>query len=475
MRSLLSIIISLIYCLTLNATNVQITNFSRTGDEITFDLDWDNSWSFNSGGYTHSDMVYIFIKQAPNGGPSWIPALIEGGTAINNFNVTVPADQLAVRVGHNYQNINANTTVTLQLTGLLGAYQDIKVMALEMVKIPVGAYGLGDGASDRTLHRGNNPALPYIVTSEDAILRGNTSSHFDGGTTNYSGDIAAEFPKGYASFYCMKYPLTQQQYVDFLNCLPREAQDARTNSDLSGTTVSDNFVMRNFQNSGYGNGIKCDTNIGTGNITFYCDLDDDGIPNEADDGLGKVAGFLTNADIYAYLDWAGLAPMTSLQYEKACRGTLPPVAGEFAWGSTLESAPGTLQNNGTAQEKYSNSGTDGGIIGPVTTVGRVGMNAPINNASRELSNASYYGVVDLSGRANTPVIPIGENYIGEQGDGHLTPGGDADFMDISIPLQSKGYSINPGFGRVSSFNGISLENSPRATFNTVRGIWYIIL
>lgn len=454
---------------------MKVENLTRTGDQITFDLSWDNSWSYNGEGQTHTDMAYIFIKQAPNGGPSWSPAKISSGTATSTFYVTTTADQIAARVSHNYANINANTTVTLNLTGLIGAYQDLKVMAIEMVRIPIAAYSLGDGVSDRSYHKGDDPTASYIVDTELTMTRGSTSDDFDGGSANYSGDVPADFPKGYASFICMKYLLTQQQYVDFLNCLPRNAQDARTASDLSGTTVTNNFVMRNSASPGYGNGISCATDIGTGNITFFCDLDNDGIPNEDNDGQHKIAGYLTNADVYAYLDWAGLAPMTSLQYEKVCRGPLAAVAEEYAWGSTIQNAAGSTIDNGTGQEKYANSGTDGGIIGHVANIGRVGMNAPSTNSSRELANASYYGIVGLSGRANNGVIPIGEDYTGQQGDGILTIGGDANFIDIEIPLQSKNYSLNSGKGKVSSFNGLTLSTTIRGSNNSLRGVWYIVL
>jgi len=256
MKNILLITLGLLISITIKANNLTIENLTRTGDQITFDLSWDNSFNYLSNGQSHGDMVYIFIKQAPNGSTNWSPALISSGSATNTFSVTVPADQLAVRIKHNYANVNANTTVTLNLTGLSGAYQDIKVMALEMIRIPIGAFALGDGTSDRTYHQGDDPNASYIVDSENAMTRGSTANDFDGGSANYSGDVPEDFPKGYSSFLCMKYLLTQQQYVDFLNCLPRNAQDARTASDLSGTSVANNFVMRNSASPGYGNGIS---------------------------------------------------------------------------------------------------------------------------------------------------------------------------------------------------------------------------
>ena len=40
------------------------------------------------------------------------------------------------------------------------------------------------------------------------------------------------------------------------------------------------------------------------------------------------------ADLAAYLDWSALRPMTELEFEKVCRGTMPRVAGEYPWGDT---------------------------------------------------------------------------------------------------------------------------------------------
>jgi len=97
-----------------------------------------------------------------------------------------------------------------------------------MVYIPTESFYLGDGASDRTFHKGDDPAVGLI-----------------------GADIPVSFPKGYSDFYCMKYQLTQGQYVDFLNCLPRAAQDLRTNTDLSGSSITNRYVMTNTSSMTY--------------------------------------------------------------------------------------------------------------------------------------------------------------------------------------------------------------------------------
>ena len=117
---------------------------------------------------------------------------------------------------------------------------------------------------------------------------------------------------GYDAFYCMKYAITQSQYVDFLNCLPRTQQENRVVADITGTSVTNVFVMCDNTVPTGGNVIRCDANIGTGNITLYCDRNNNSIPNESDDRMSRACNCLRVIDWMAYLDWAGLRPMSFL-------------------------------------------------------------------------------------------------------------------------------------------------------------------
>ena len=47
----------------------------------------------------------------------------------------------------------------------------------------------------------------------------------------------------------------------------------------------------------------------------------------------KCLFYMCWADCATYADWAGLRPMTELEFEKACRGPLKPVPDEYAWGT----------------------------------------------------------------------------------------------------------------------------------------------
>ena len=210
-------------------------------------------------------------------------------------------------------------------------------MAVEMVYIPEVAFYAGSGGSeDGHFHVGNDVNTPYLITSEGQITIGTGVGELYYLSGTYSGDqtgpIPAAFPKGYAAFYCMKYEITQEQYKEFLNCLDRTQQNSRTYTDISGTSTSNVFVLTNTSTITYRNNIKCDASFpATGAITFYNDLDNDGIYDEANDGQGVAAYNINPDDLLAYLDWSGLRPMTDLEYEKACRGTATSVADEYAW------------------------------------------------------------------------------------------------------------------------------------------------
>ena len=71
----------------------------------------------------------------------------------------------------------------------------------------------------------------------------------------------------------------------------------------------------------------------------------------------RTCNFLSWQDGYAYAGWAGLRPMTELEFEKACRGPLNPVPHEHAWGSTEMVIASDLQDEGLPTERYGNGGT----------------------------------------------------------------------------------------------------------------------
>jgi len=209
-----------------------------------------------------------------------------------------------------------------------------------------------------------------------------------------------------------------------------------------------------------------------------------------------ACNFLSWMDGAAYSDWAGLRPMTELEFEKACRGTVTPVANEYAWGTaTVASSAYTLENPGATNEgiasNYSTSTgnasydiTDGSIDGPLR-VGIFAANA--NNSGRITAGASYYGIMELSGnlweRAVTVGNATGRAFTGLHGNGALSTNGHAN--ETAWPGLTSGevtgatgsgfrggyWNVHASFMRVSArlFAAHSLTNRSRYSgFRAVR-------
>lgn len=309
------------------------------------------------------------------------------------------------------------------------------------------------GSGEYGLYTAPTSTASFLIGSEGAITVGTASGNLyyqadmsvgEGG--DQSGPLPAGFPKGFTAFYCMKYEITQSDYVDFLNKLTRQQQAGRTATALGTgvTAVTNRFVMNNTAFMQHRNGIRCPATVSaTDPITFYCDLDANGTGNGLDDGEAIVCNLLNWADVAAYLDWSGLRPMTELEYEKACRGTATPVANEYAWGTTgIAGSAYNLSNPGRTNEQVQRctpppramrrnatnwvvptGGGSGsaGFIGPL----RVGLLAHhASNSGRTTAGSGYYGALDLSGNVAEVTISLGASqgraYNGSHGDGRLS-------------------------------------------------------
>ena len=91
---------------------------------------------------------------------------------------------------------------------------------------------------------------PWHIMSENAINVTNTSSagyyYVSGGNSgeDVTGSvftIPSSFPKGYAGIYCMKYEITQKQYVDFFNTLSTANTTQKNARNLANSTFRNNF------------------------------------------------------------------------------------------------------------------------------------------------------------------------------------------------------------------------------------------
>jgi len=233
----------------------------------------------------------------------------------------------------------------------------------------------------------------------------------------------------------MKYELSQAQYRDFLNTLTRAQQ---TNRVLEIGTVND-YAMSDLATVTYRGVIRLPSSLKGGSYPeeFGCDYAANGsagdeVFDQSDDGEWIAAGKLTWMDVMAYGDWAGLRPMTELEFEKAARGPLAQVYGEYAWGTTtitdavasgesldysgldIEMAP----NTGHGLCNYDSDSSDE-PSGPM----RVGF-AATSTTDRTGAGAGYYGVMDLSGNVYEYTVTVGvsagRSFEGSHGDGILT-------------------------------------------------------
>ena len=187
------------------------------------------------------DAVWIFIKRRDCASNVWYHVDLD--TAEANHSASAPltayfdnkrlAGDMAKgiylkRSADGVGNISP-TNVTLKMMNIPTGDFDFSVMGIEMVNIPTGDYYLGDGSifSGAANARGSfqkNTNIPYLVQSENSITTpGLTSTS----TSEPVVNLPAHYPKGHAEFHCMKYELTQQQYVDFLNMLQNDQFNTR--------------------------------------------------------------------------------------------------------------------------------------------------------------------------------------------------------------------------------------------------------
>lgn len=477
------------------ATLANNNTFTGTVD-IQFDISWENSW--RGGALPNWDAAWVFVKYKVSSNGTWRHAYV------HNTGHSVPAaavfDLGLVTPGAAY-NVSTNPVVglfirrgadgfgNLALTGVslrwnYGAYginfidiAEVRVLAVEMVYVTQGPFAAGSGGSEPggfTLTTINTPNAS-TVPSGTGSLGGQA-----GGYATGSPAPNAAFPNGFNAFYCMKYEMSQQAYVDFLNTLSFAQQLSRVTSDPTNAPGTGALVVPLANR----NGIVIATSgvAFTSPAVYGCDLDGDGMLGEPEDG-GDLACPHTNwDDMLAYLDWSGLRPISEYEFEKACRGTTFPLANEFVWGTTtVNTTPYTLSASGAFNEGIATgyapatgnaayATTAGTIDGPL----RVGVFAAHgSNTGRVTSGASYYGIMELGGNLRERIV-IGAvvTYTGLLGDGMLSSSGSANTTNWPT---GGGFNRGGYFGgavdelRTSHKGGSTPDNSRTAPFG-VRGV-----
>ncbi len=458
MKTLTSIIIGLVLTIFSYSNNLQVTSATRvqiTGDAagersgIQFSLSWDNSWMV-SGAPSNHDAAWVFVKFRECGDPgaTWEHAFLAVTTgAVGNStagNHTMGTDLVFAKdilTTDKWGNAGAHntgamlrratvgkgdiaaTSITLEITGFTSgtafdpaAEYDVKVIGIEMVQIPQGAYTVGDGyyvGWSTYRARFNNPVSggeQMKIENEDELTI--QCPRYDGyRSSNANRTLPIDYPKGYDEFYCMKYELTIGQYVDFLNTIDNVCKDQRDNEETT-------YYQHSYSVAG--------------------DIYSTNFPDRA-------KNYTSIDDLFSYLDWAALRPMTDMEYEKACRGPLTPRQREYVWGSTagdadmieLKEVTGTVSGQ---QEPVLNAGKEPNVNHELTQenitggnfvqgsfytkmgVIEVGLFARNSVQTRVTTGATYYGVMEMSGNVEELTLMTyyrWETFKGDWGDGNI--------------------------------------------------------
>jgi hypothetical protein len=443
-------LLALSFIKTTNANNLTISTpvYNDGNKTVTFNVSWENSWKISSGP-SNSDGVWVFIKrQACSNTNIWATALVsttsgDHSTTIasgtNLLSVDAVGDGMGVFIRRTYNglgNIGVHT-ITLKLNSSMttspvitpSSTDNFKVFGVEMVYVPQGQFYLGDGrpVNSNNFSAGNNASTPLLITA--AIQAAGL-----GASTNYTSNSAygcpnylpSTFPTGYNGFWCMKYETSLVSYVDFLNCLSYDQQAVRL-AKWGGR-------YPNSVNQYFSSGANQACDIHTSVAGTYNTIPATFTYNNF--AAYNPVSYLSWNDLTAYLDWTGLRPMNDFEYEKACRGTINPIATEYPWGNTsLTQASGTANNPGTFQMRPSQFG-EGLCLYQWNSADwapyRSGSFATATT-TRSQSGATYYGIMEMGGNLSEQVVGGGSgydysNFTTLNGDGVLGADGNANTL-----------------------------------------------
>jgi formylglycine-generating enzyme required for sulfatase activity len=439
----------MIWVTNIRATDITISNIifqdhhlsSDSGEiSVTFTVGWENSWN-NSKNH---DAAWIFFKFKNHIGDRMMrhgiikkasPKVVEVYSGVKP-SIYLPEDQTGIMIypGNVYRGtVSYRMEVKIDASKLESIEKGKQifgnVFGIEMVYIPKGEFFVGNKDPDAQKNAAaiHDPFSKeaYLIRSEDSIMIGtqkNNLWYINNGESEYRGDakgvLAEKFPKGFQSFFIMKYELTDGQYCSFLNTIGPYYSSERANI---GSIL--------YEKDG-GSIYKKDNEYKTNR------------PN-------TPAIFLSIDDHMAFADWAALRPMTELEYEKACRGPKSAILYDFPWGTNTRKKVIRYRNGeGLHFENLLNE-------------------SMLSDQNLELFGASFYWVMDLNKSLWERCVTIGNkkgrSFEGSHGDGHLTGYyGNADNKDWPNRLEG-GLSYRGGgtygYGTVGSPEGYVSERT----------------
>ncbi len=324
----------------LKIENVTVAQRDKKRATVTFDISWTNSWRHGS----FHDAAWVFFKARAGEKAQWRHVRLVANNVVNpagygqgkdgtllEFIVPDGEDGYAgLFVRRAEDGVGAVTARGITVPcETQSRNTEIRAFGIEMVYVAEGPFYLGkggDGMKTSEFHTSmcedeepyaelfankvitNHHGPPYHVTGPGAIPIGRKNGMLCAlGLEAEDGEkIPASFPNGYAAFYCMKsHCFTRGIYAAFLNTLTEEQVKARYHEFGHGPEIERSGKAPDYVYSAASPGSPCP--------------------------------WLSWADNAAVAAWAGLRPMTELEYEKMIRGPRKPPPGRDAqlsyWGA----------------------------------------------------------------------------------------------------------------------------------------------
>ncbi|NBV14039.1 MAG: PKD domain-containing protein [Sphingobacteriia bacterium] len=514
----LLVFVGIMFCLNpiVFGNGLVISNTALTGQNTTsqtwqvrFNLTWENSWRDN----VNNDAVWVFCKWSTTTGVWNHATLNVSGFSTGTgtpLSIQVSCDRKGAMISRRDFGSGTLNSTTVELQWAYGtdgvsngATPLLTIYGIEMVYIPGGPFTIGDGngvnsSSSNSLYAVSQH-LPYtiddrmspVISSSNFVNASGSPVNFlridgdNGLDLNCDGNIvtgqdSAMYPTGYLPFYIMKYEITQGQYCDFLNTLTYTQQSSRVQNSTNtpgqyawdGLTAPTNRQTILVQTAG----------VNSTTPRVYSTARPD-----------RACNYLNAMDGMAYTDWAALRPLTELEFEKACRGPLPPVLNDRPWGNTNYScnSGATIVGNENGTESVTGLGLgyanpavsqgDGGT-GPV----RVGILANNSTSTRSATGNTFYGVCNMGDNLNEYYISLnhvaGRSFRGDHGNGILVSAGHADVSNwpgasanssntTANSFSNTGSTATAGFGAKnnSSCNGLVISDRGSMTSNPSTG------
>jgi formylglycine-generating enzyme required for sulfatase activity len=207
------------------------------------------------------------------------------------------------------------------------SYLDVQLFAIEMVSVAGGPYCLGDGNASG----GFSP----VRIGHPTPARGaqwSSPCGWEGPQPPGLPALPATYPNGWRAFYVAKYEVTQGQYRDFLNVLTFQQQKARTHSSPASPHRTSALNASIPERNGLVVYLPGDSTHQLPAV-YGCDLNNNGVADEPQDGEWIACGGLSSDDALAFADFTGLRVLTEMEWEKAGRGQKQGLPGDLPFGA----------------------------------------------------------------------------------------------------------------------------------------------